>query len=92
LPALVSVKGGFNIQSTQQIDCSAFAAEAGIGKVILGTFICKTTANATTLGSSTSTGSSSGSTSTSKGAAVSYGISESVAAFSVLGGLLQMLL
>jgi hypothetical protein len=93
LPALVNVKGGFNIQSTQQIDCSGFQAEAGSGKVIQGVFICKTTADASTLGSSTTTGSSSSASSTSsKGAAVSYGISEAAAGLSVIGGLLQMLL
>lgn len=93
LPALTNVKGGFNIQSTAQIDCTGFAAEAGSGKVIQGTYICKTTADATTLGSSTSTsGSSSASSTSSKGAAASYGMSEAVAGLSVIGGLLQMLL
>ncbi|KUJ12113.1 uncharacterized protein LY89DRAFT_222311 [Mollisia scopiformis] len=93
LPALTNVKGGFNIQSTATIDCTSFQAEAGSGKVIQGTYICKTTADATTLGSSTTTGSSSGASSTSsKGAAVSYGVNEAVAGISVLGGLLSMLL
>jgi len=93
LPALTNVKGGFNIQSTAQIDCTGFQAEAGSGKVIQGTFICKTTADATTLGSSSSTASGSSASSTSsKGAAVSYGVNEAVAGLSVIGGLLQMLL
>jgi hypothetical protein len=93
LPALTNVKGGFNIQSTAQIDCTGFQAEAGSGKVIQGTFICKTTADATTLGSSSSTSSGSSASSTSsKGAAVSYGVNEAVAGLSVIGGLLQMLL
>jgi hypothetical protein len=95
LPGLTIVKGNFNIQSQQSIDCSGFQAEAGTSKVIQGTFVCKTTANATSLtsGTGTGTGSSSSSTATSsKGAAVSYGISEAAAGLSVLGGLLQMLL
>lgn len=91
LPALTNVKGGFNVQSTAQIDCSGFQAEAGSGKVIQGTFICKTTADATTLGSSTTTGSSSTASST-KGAAASYGVNEGLMGLSVIGGLLQMLL
>lgn len=91
LPALTNVKGGFNVQSTAQIDCSGFQSEAGSGKVIQGTFICKTTADATTLGSSTTSGSSSTATST-KGAAVSYGVNEGLMGLSVIGGLLQMLL
>jgi len=91
LPALTNVKGGFNIQSTANIDCSGFKAEAG--SVIQGTFICKTTADATTLGgSTTSSGTSSPSSTSSKGAAASYGMSEAVAGLSVMGGLLQMLL
>jgi aspartate 1-decarboxylase len=93
LPALNNVKGGFNVQSTANIDCSGFKAESG--SIIQGVFICKTTADATTLGGSsasgTATGSSASSTS-SKGAAVSFGVSEAVAGLSVMGGLLQMLL
>jgi len=93
LPALNNVKGGFNVQSTVQIDCSGFKSESGSGKVIQGTFICETTANATTLGSATSSGGSSAATATSsKGAAASYGMNEAVAGLSVIGGLLQMLL
>jgi hypothetical protein len=91
LPAISNVKGGFNIQSEQQIDCSGFQAEAGSGKAIQGTFICKTTADASSLSSSTSSGSAASSTST-KGAAASYGINEAVTGLSVIGGLLQMLL
>ncbi len=93
VPALNNVKGGFNVQSTVQIDCSGFKSESGCGKFIQGTFICETTANATTLGSATSSGSGSAATATSsKGAAASYGMNEAVAGLSVIGGLLQMLL
>jgi hypothetical protein len=91
LPALNNVKGGFNVQSKSQIDCSGFQSQAGSGKVIQGTFICKTTADATTLGSSTTTGTSASSTST-KGSAASYGINGALTGLSVLGGFLQMLL
>jgi aspartate 1-decarboxylase len=91
LPALSNVKGGFNVQSTASIDCSGFKAEDG--SVIQGTYICMTTADATTLGSTTTTASGGTASATgSKGAAVSYGISEAVAGLSVVGGLLQMLL
>jgi hypothetical protein len=93
LPALTIVKGNFNIQSQQAIDCTGFQSEAGSSKVIQGTFTCKTTADASSLGSGTSTGtSSSASATSSKGAAASYGISDAVAGLSVIGGLLQMLL
>ncbi len=91
LPSLTNVKGGFNVQSEQQIDCSGFQSEAGSGKVIQGTFTCKTTADASSIGSSTSSSSSASATS-SKGAAASYSFSEVAAGISVLGGLLQMLL
>jgi len=95
LPALVNVKGGFNVQSTAQIDCSGFQSEAGSGKVIQGTFICKTTADATTLGSSTASGTSSSpsaTSSTKKNSAGNFGVNEAVAGLSVIGGLLQILL
>jgi aspartate 1-decarboxylase len=91
LPSFTNVKGGFNVQSEQQIDCSGFQSEAGSGKVIQGTFTCKTTADASSIGSSTSSSSSASATS-SKGAAASYSFSEVAAGISVLGGLLQMLL
>jgi len=91
MPGLTNVKGGFNVQSQQQIDCSGFKAEAGNGKAIQGTFNCLTTANVAGIGSATSSGSSSTATS-SKGAAVSFGINEAAAGLSVVGGLLQMLL
>lgn len=86
------MKGGFNIQSTADIDCTSFKAESGSGNVIQGTFICETTADATTLGSSTSSGSATTATSTKKAAAASHSISEVVAGLSVVGGLFQMLL
>jgi aspartate 1-decarboxylase len=92
LPALNNVKGGFNVQSTAQIDCSTFDSEHS-SKIIQGTYTCKTTADATSIGGTTgtTTGSSASATS-SKGAAVSFGVSEAVAGLSVIGGLLQMFL
>jgi hypothetical protein len=92
LPALNNVKGGFNVQSTANIDCSGFKKESG--NIIQGTFTCKTTAEATSLGG-TSTGTSTGSSTSptsSKSAAMSFGVSEAVAGFSVVGGLLQLFL
>ncbi|KAG9235043.1 hypothetical protein BJ875DRAFT_542429 [Amylocarpus encephaloides] len=93
LPALTQVSGGFNVQSTAQIDCSTFDQEKGT--VILGAndkaYTCLTTADAQAgVGSATTSGGSS--SSTSKAAAASYGINEAVAGLSVVGGLLQMLL
>jgi hypothetical protein len=92
MPALTNVKGAFNLQSTAQFSCAAFANEHGNSKTIQGQYTCVTTTNPSTLsGTTTGTGSSASSTS-SKGAAVSYGINEAVAGLSVLGGLLHMLL
>lgn len=93
IPNLTDVKGGFNMQSTAQIDCSGYQSDFSSG-VIQGKFTCKTTADAKGglgSGSGTSSGSSPSSTST-KGAAASFGISEAAAGLSVLGGLMQMLL
>jgi len=94
LPDLSNVKGGFNMQSTNQIDCSSYQSQHSSG-VIQGTFTCKTTADAQSSGTSSSGGSStssSGSSTTSKAAAVSYGVSDGLVGLSVVGGLLQMLL
>lgn len=96
LPALSLVKGGFNMQSTVEIDCTTFAADKTSGK-ILGSYTCKTTADATSgvdSGSSTSTSSSSSSTATGKkSAAMKFGANtQSVMSLSVVGGLLGMLL
>jgi len=93
LPALNNVKGGFNVQSTANIDCSGFKKESG--SIIQGTFTCKTTADATSLGGSTTSGTTTGSSpsaTSSKGAAISFGVSEAVAGLSVMGGFLQLLL
>ncbi|RDL37808.1 putative sporulation-specific protein 2 [Venustampulla echinocandica] len=91
LPEIKDVKGGFNVQSTVKIDCSNF--ESMKNKIIQGTFTCKTTADAKSgVGSSTGTSSSDSPTSSKKSDAGSFGVSEAVAGFSVLGGLLQMLL
>lgn len=92
LPSLVNVKGGFNVQSQSQIDCTGFKSEAGSGKVIQGTFICDTSANAGSITGTTTGSSSSASSTSSKGAAVSYGVNDAVAGLSVIGGLLSMLL
>jgi hypothetical protein len=91
LPAINNIKGGFNVQSQQSIDCTKFKAEAGSGKAIQGVFNCFTTNNVAGIGTSTASGSSASSTST-KGAAASFGVSEAAAGLSVIGGLLQMLL
>jgi len=96
LPELVDIKGGFNMQSTAQIDCSGF--DALEGNVIQGTYTCKTTADAKSgvgsgSGSGSGTSSSDGSSPTKSGnAAVSYGANSAVAGLSVVGGLLGMLL
>jgi hypothetical protein len=93
LPKLKDVKGGFNMQSTSEIDCSGFQALRD-SEVIQGTYTCKTTADAQSgVDSGSGTDSSSGaSPSGSKGAAVSYDVNSAVAGLSVVGGLLGMLL
>jgi len=95
MPKLNNVKGGFNVQSTEDIaaGCKVFQAESGIGKAIQGKFTCGTTKTPTSIGTATSSGTGGSASSTSsKGAAVSYGINEAAAGLSVIGGLLQMLL
>jgi hypothetical protein len=92
LKSLSLVSGGFNMQSTAQIDCSAFDA-AKKGGEIQGLYTCTTTADAKAgVGSSPTTSATGSKSSSSKGAAVSYGVSDALAGISVLGGLLQMLL
>jgi len=92
LPALNDVKGGFNMQSTANIDCSGFESEHTSG-LIQGVFTCKTTANAQSgTGTGTSTSSSASPTKT-KGAAGQLSVNAgSVIGLSVIGGLMQMLL
>jgi len=95
LPALTNVKGGFNIQSQQSVDCTGFQSQSGgKGSIIQGTFICKTTAKTGTLDgspSSSGTGSAASPTTSKKSAASSFGISAAAAGLSVVG-LLHMLL
>lgn len=94
LASLGNVRGGFNLQSTAEIDCSGYKSQHSSG-VIQGKFTCiSATKDAKSADGSTPTGTSSGggSSSTSKAAAVSYGINEAVAGMSVLGGLLSLLL
>jgi len=90
LPALVNVKGGFNVQSQQAIDCDSFQAEAGTGKVIQGKYFCQgTIKNVGGLGTTpTSTGSSSKPTGA---ASSSFGVSVAAAGLGVVGGILQLL-
>ncbi|KAE9377743.1 hypothetical protein N431DRAFT_461328 [Stipitochalara longipes BDJ] len=92
LGALGNVKGGFNVESKQAIDCTKFKAEASPSGVIQGKFVCEGgLSSVSSLGTGTSTGSSASATG-SKGAAVSFGVNEAAAGLSVLGGLLQILL
>jgi hypothetical protein len=86
------VKGGFNVESQQTINCNGFQSEASASGVIQGKFFCKgDLSTVSSLGTGTSTGTSASSTS-SKGAAASFGVNEAAAGLSVIGGLLQMLL
>lgn len=92
LPALGNVKGGFNVESKQSIDCTKFKAEASASGVIQGKFFCQGNLDSvSSLGTGTTTGTGASSTS-SKGAAASFGVNEAAAGLSVIGGLLQMLL
>jgi hypothetical protein len=88
--ALNNVKGGFNIQSLQAIDCSVFDAEHGPGKVIQGQYFCAgTVTSAGGLGTKPST--TGGSSTKPTGAASSFGMSAAAAGFGVVGGILQLL-
>jgi len=93
MPKLANVKGGFNVQSTANISCDAFATLLSEGD-IQGTYDCATTADATTLDGSTgtSTGSSASATASKKGAAASYGLSQVAAFVAVLGSGLMIVL
>jgi len=92
MPDITNVKGGFNMQSTSQIDCT-FYNNLSSQKVIQGKYDCiSATSDAKSgLGSATTTAGSASASST-KGAAASFGISEAAAGLSVVGGILQMLL
>lgn len=98
MPALKDVRGAFDLVSASDVDCDHFSSEHGANNVIQGQFSCTANADHTSTtggGSDSGSGTSSGSGASptkSKGAAVSYGVSETVAGLSVLGGLLQMLL
>jgi len=98
IPSLTLVAGGFNVQSTQEIDCSGFdslSAAKSNSQVIRGKYTCITTADAKSgVGSATGSGTSTGSgaSTTSKAAAVSYGVNSAAVGMSVVGGLLRMLL
>jgi hypothetical protein len=92
LPDLEDVRGGFNMQSTAEIDCSPF--EELEGNVIQGVFTCKTTADAKSglnADGTTSGDSDSDSDSDNEGAAMSFGPNAVLAGLSVVGGLIAML-
>jgi len=91
LPDISDVAGAFNMQSTQDIDCSAFDKLKSGGQ-IEGQYACIPTTENPTNVSPSGTVSGHPSSSTSKGAATSYGINEAVAGLSVVGGIMQMLL
>lgn len=97
LAKISDVRGGFNMQSTTEIDCSGFESLHS-SKAIQGTFVCKSTVQdaksndgTTTTGDGTTTAGGA-TTSKSAGPAVTYGVNPAVAGVSVVGGLLAMLL
>jgi len=90
LPELEDIKGGFNMQSTAEIDCSEF--EKLEGGVVQGTYTCKTTKDAKSLNPDGTTSSDSPDPTQSDSAAISYNANNAVAGLSVIGGLLGMLL
>lgn len=91
LSGLTVVSGGSNIESTSDISSSCNAIKSN--NAIEGKNVCEgSVANPTSIGTGTATGSSATSTSTKKSAAGTFGVSETVAALSVVGALMQMLL
>lgn len=89
LPSLTDVKGGFNLQTTKEFDCSTFDAQKG--NVIEGnSYVCEgAVVNPGTQGTTPTTTSSGSPSATSKGAAVenvasSFGI---FAAAAIVGAL-----
>ncbi|KAL2073177.1 hypothetical protein VTL71DRAFT_10501 [Oculimacula yallundae] len=94
LPKLQDIKGGFNVQSQQVIDCAGFESQSGgKGTVIQGKFICKSaTATTSTLDGTTTTDGSSKASGTAKGDATNIRFSEAAFGASVFAGLLQFIL
>lgn len=93
LAKLKNVRGGFNMQSTDEIDCSGFQSLRS-SDIIQGKFICISTAEDAKSNDGTTTtgdGTSSASPSSSSNPATSYSVHYAVAGVSVVGGLMGML-
>ena len=91
LPALKQVKGGFNMQSSGDLDCSGFKA---LGKqVIKGTFVCQG-GESKPGGAGTKPSSSSKASSSSSSAAgrMDVSLSAALGSTSIFAGLLQLIL
>jgi hypothetical protein len=54
LPALKDVRGGFNLQSSGDVDCTPFNAQHGSNSVIKGTYVCSKTTTPGNAGSTPS--------------------------------------
>jgi len=93
LPALKDVRGGFNLQTTQQFDCSNFASDHS-SSIIKGTYVCSgAQANPGTLGSKpTGTAAGSSPSATKKAAAGHFEVNVPLVMgiASVAGGLLHL--
>ncbi|KAF2086140.1 GPI-anchored cell wall organization protein Ecm33 [Saccharata proteae CBS 121410] len=92
MPNLTDVRGGFNIQSSEDIDdtCSEFSDMHGSGKVIKGEYQCAGSQNNPGGADTTPTGTSSGSSSTKTGAAGRMEVSAGVGLMGVLAAMLGM--
>jgi hypothetical protein len=95
LPKLKDVRGGFNLQSTEIVDCTAFAslrASSGIQGVFkcAGAVTNPTSTDGTTTNADGTTASPAASGSGNP--ASSYGVNQAVAGVSIVGGLFAMLL
>jgi len=93
LPALTQVRGAFNLQSSGQLDCSAFQADSGSKQVIKGHYTCKGSV-AKPGGQGSKASSSSGSTPTGKSAAghVEINFPAVMGGATLVAGLLQLIL
>ncbi len=88
----MEVKGAFNLQSSGQLDCSAFQADAGSKKVIKGHYTCQGSV-AKPGGQGSKASSSSGSTPTGKSAAgrVDVNFPLIMGGSTLIAGLLQLI-
>lgn len=93
LPALTQVKGAFNIQSSGDVDCSAFDADKKTKQVIKGNYVCSgMVSKPGGAGTKASASSSSKPTSKSSAGLIEVNFPAVMGGASLIAGLLQLVL